>query len=681
MIHPKLIHPRSITIVGGSDNPNSPGGKILDNLLSHQFKGDLYVVNPKKENVKNLPTFQDVRQLPDEVDTAIIAIASKYVPDTVKILTEQKNTRGFIIISAGFSDAGGAGKALEQEIVAQIDKYNGSLLGPNNIGLINQHYAGVFTTPVPKLNSMGIDLISGSGATAVFIVEAAMQYGLSFNSIWSVGNSAQIGVEEVLEHLDTTYTQADSRVLMLYIESVQNPSKLLKHSRSLIQKGAKIVAIKAGSSQAGSRAASSHTGALANSDLAVDALFEKAGIIRAYGRNEMINIAGVLSYGLPDKNRMAIVTHAGGPGVMLTDVLEKNGISVPELSGAKAQALLEKLYPGSSVANPIDFLATGTAQHLDDILTALQNDFNEVDAITVIFGSPGLFRVYEVYDVLDKHIKKGGKPIYPVLPSLVNVAEEIAYFQSKSNISFPDEVLFGHAFAKSYAMKTTAPFDEATTDISNLPTVKLDGEKGYLSSNKVQELLSSVGLPLVQEAVFTRESDAVAFAAKLYPVVLKVTGVLHKTDVGGVRLHIDNEAILRKHFAELMQIEGATGVMVQKQLSGTELFVGVKKEGNFGHLILFGMGGIYIETLKDYQTLLAPVSQNEVLKKLEKLKMYPVLRGIRGGKGIDLQQFAVIIIKVSRLTQLYPQIIELDLNPVLATKQGLFVVDARIRIE
>ena len=683
MIHPNLLNPQEIAVIGGSDNPNSPGGKILENLLNNHYKGQIYVVNPKKEKVKNLPTYKDVTQLPDKVDMAIIAIAARHVLETVKILTEQKNTRGFIIISAGFSDTGEQGKQLEHQIVSQIEKYGGSLLGPNNIGLINQNYAGVFTTPVPKLDPKGIDLISGSGATAVFIIEAAMQMGMTFNSVWSVGNSAQIGVEEVLEHLDLTHTESSPKIKMLYIESIQNPQKLLKHSQSLIQKGCRIVAIKAGSSSAGSRAATSHTGALASSDMAVETLFDKAGILRAYGRNEMIQLAAVLQYQLPVNNRMAIVTHAGGPGVMLTDILEKNGIAVPEIKGEEAEKLKEKLFPGSSIANPIDFLATGTAEHLDEILKAVENDFDQIDASAVIFGSPGLFQVYEVYDVLMHHIQNGKKPIYPILPSVVNVADEIAYFHQKGFAGFPDEVLFGQAFAKAfYHLKKMRERDFDIQKGHQIPfhSNKNTFKKGYLSPQEAYHLLKSFDLPVVEEAVFTNIEEALKFAREKFPVVLKVVGILHKSDVNGVRLNIQNEADFKKHFFELTQIPGAKGVLVQAQKKGMELFVGVKKEKDFGHLILFGMGGIYIEVLKDFQSILAPVNKTEIRQKLQQLKMYPLLKGTRGQEGIDIDAFIDIIQKVSDLVMTYPEIVEMDLNPVLATGKELFVVDSRIKM-
>jgi len=685
MIHPKLIHPESIAVIGGSDNPDSPGGKILENLLTRNYRGKIYVVNPKKENVKNLPTYKNVSDLPPEIDTAIIAIASKYVLDTVKILVSEKNTRGFIIISAGFSDTGEAGKKLEEAIVAEIEKYGGSLLGPNNIGLINRHYAGVFTTPVPQLDPQGIDMISGSGATAVFIIEAAMQLGLSFNSIWSVGNSAQIGVEEVLEYLDETHTPESPKIKMLYIEGIRQPQKLLLHSRSLIEKGCQIVAVKAGSSQAGSRAAGSHTGALASPDMAVEALFDKAGIIRVYGRNEMINLAAVLQYGLPVGNNMAIVTHAGGPGVMLTDVLEKNGINIPEIKGEKAEKLREKLFPGSSVANPIDFLATGTAEHLDEILKAVEKDFDNIDASAVIFGSPGLFKVYDVYDVLMKHIRSDQKPIYPILPSVVNVKNEIDYFHEKGFAGFPDEVIFGQAFAKAWQhqndLRKRFKTPEKHQPVKPLKIRSgLAEKRGYLTPPESYALLKDFDIPVVEEAVFTEAEEALQFARKHYPVVMKIVGVLHKSDVGGVRLNIRNDEEVQKHFAELMQIEGATGVLIQAQKQGIELFTGVKKEKDYGHLILFGTGGIFVEILKDFQTTLAPASEVEIRQKIKKLQMYPLLKGVRGQQGIDMDAFVELIMKVSDLVEAYPQISEMDLNPVLATPTELFVVDSRIKM-
>ena len=294
------------------------------------------------------------------------------------------------------------------------------------------------------MDTKGVDFISGSGATAVFIMEAAQSTGLTFSSVYTVGNSAQIGIEDVLEHFDKTFDQEkSSKVKLLYIESIKDPTKFLKHTTSLIKKGCKIAAIKAGSSEEGNRAASSHTGAMATTDVFVEALFEKAGIIRCNGRHELITVAGILTQKEAKGKNIAIITHAGGPAVMLTDVLSKNGLQIPQLKGKYSHDLLDQLYNGSSVANPIDFLATGTAEQLEIIIDYCENKFDTIDAIAVIFGSPGLSPVYDAYEVLNKKIKSCKKPIYAILPSVVNVKDEIVDFIAKDNIAFTDEVLFG----------------------------------------------------------------------------------------------------------------------------------------------------------------------------------------------------------------------------------------------
>lgn len=684
MLNKKLINPKSIAIVGASNNVQTPGGRVLKNLIDHNFKGELFAVNPKETNVQGIKCYQNITAIPN-VDVAIIAIAAKFTLDTVKVLAQQKNTKGFIIFSAGFSEKDETGKQLEQAIVAEINAVGGTLLGPNNIGLINQNYAGVFTTPIPKLDKKGVDFISGSGATAVFIIEAAMETGLTFSSVYSVGNSAQIGVEEVLEHLDETFDKTtSSKVKLLYIESIENPQKLLKHATSLNKKGCKIAAIKAGSSSAGSRAASSHTGALANSDVAVDALFKKAGIVRCYGRNELITVASIFMHPELKGENIAIITHAGGPAVMLTDALSKNGLNVPEIKGKESFELLDKLYLGSSVSNPIDFLATGTAEQLATIIDYCEHHFSEIDAMVVIFGSPGLFEVYDVYDVLHKKMRACKKPIFPILPSVVNVKKEIDYFISKGNINFPDEVLFGNALGKVVNTAKPKTSEKAITTI-NLEKIRalIDTAKnGYLPPKQVKELLLAAEVPIVNEAVCASKQDCLNTVKEFgFPVVMKVVGPIHKSDVGGIVLNITSEEKLIASYDTIMKIEGATSVLIQPMKKGIELFIGAKKEGDFGHLVLCGLGGIYIEVLKDIQNALAPVSKNEVIEMIHNLKSYKIIKGVRNQKGVDETKFAEIIEKISNLVTIAPEIAELDLNPLLGNSEEIFAVDARIRIE
>ncbi|MGA9324990.1 MAG: acetate--CoA ligase family protein [Salegentibacter sp.] len=683
MLHSKLIHPESIVIVGGSDNIHSPGGRVLKNLIDHQFKGELFVVNPKQDNVQGITSYRDINELP-EVDLAIIAISAKFVVETVKVLTRQKNTKGFIIFSAGFSEKDERGARLEQEIVELIDEAGGSLLGPNNIGLINRHYTGVFTTPIPKLDEKGVDFISGSGATAVFIIEAAQSMGLTFSSIYSVGNSAQIGVEEILEYLDHSFEkESSSKVKLLYIESIKNPLKFLKHTASLIRKGCKIAAIKAGSSEEGNRAASSHTGAIANSDVFVDTLFKKAGIIRSYGRNELITVAGILQQNESKGKNIAIITHAGGPAVMLTDVLSKNGLKIPHLEGQEGEALLSRLFDGSSVSNPIDFLATGNAEQLEAIIEFCEHS-PEIDAMAVIFGSPGLTAVDDVYEVLNERIKTSKKPIYAILPSVVNVKNEIQNFIQKGNIAFYDEVLFGSALAKVYNHSAVYKnsknpvfqhFAEARELVDNL-------SDGYMPTEAAVSLLQCAGVKFATPYHVKDEEELRKVSRSIsYPVVLKVEGPLHKSDVGGVILNISNDNDLHDSFQKLMQIEGANSVIIQPMIKGMELFIGAKKETNYPHVILCGLGGIFVEVLKDVSAAMTPVSEEEALKMIKSLKAAPILKGVRGQSGINLELFAETIAKISDLLTVVPEIAEIDLNPLMATEKDLTAVDVRIRLE
>ena len=684
MIAKELISPKSIVVIGGTDNTNAPGGKVLKNLLDGDFNGDLYAVNPKKDEIQGLKVHHNVEDLPN-VDLAIFAIAAKYIPDTVKTLTEQKSTKGFIILSAGFSEENEEGAKLEARIVEQINEYNGSLIGPNCIGVLNTNYNGVFTTPIPSLDPKGVDFISGSGATAVFIMESGVPKGLTFNSVYSVGNSAQLGVEEILEYLDETFdAETSSKVKLLYIEDIDKPEKLLKHASSLIRKGCRIAAIKSGGSEAGSRAASSHTGALASPDVAVDALFKKAGIIRCHSREELTTIASVFMHPQLTGKNIAIITHAGGPAVMLTDALSNNGLDVPHIEGEKADELLEKLFPGSSVANPIDFLATGTAEQLGNIIDSVNNDFDEIDAMVVIFGSPGLFPVYDVYDLLDEKMSNSKKPIYPVLPSVVNVADEIKHFLAKGRINFPDEVILGEALAKVYF--NNKPVEENISlpkvDNTKIRNIIDNAENGYLQPEKVVELLDAAGINRAGEAVVTSKEEAIERANTLgLPVVMKVVGPVHKSDVGGVVLNVNDNETVAAEFERMMQIQDTTAILIQPMLSGTELFVGAKREDKFGHMVLCGLGGIFIEVLEDVQSGLAPLSIDETHNMIQSLNSYGIIKGARGQEGVNEDMFAEIVQRVSTLVTIAPEIFEMDLNPLLGSKDKVVAVDARIRIE
>ncbi len=684
MITKELINPRSIVIIGGSADIQKPGGKVLKNILDGNYKGDLYVTNLKEDMVQGIKSYKNPSDLPI-VDLAIIAIAAPYVLETVKILAQEKDTKAFIILSAGFSELNEEGKKLEQEIVEIVNRVKGSLIGPNCIGAMLPAYQGVFTLPIPKLDPKGCDFISGSGATACFILESAIPKGLTFASVFSVGNSAQMGVEEVLQYFDETFDpNTSSRVKLLYLEDIAKPDLLLKHASSLIRKGCKIAAIKAGGSEAGSRAASSHTGALASSDVAVDALFKKAGIVRCYGRDELMTVASVFMHPELKGKNIAIITHAGGPAVMLTDALSNGGLEVPSIKGKSAAELLEKLYTGSSVSNPIDFLATGTAEQLGTIIDFVDQKFDEIDAMIVIFGTPGLFDISDVYEVLDQKMKKVNKPLFPVLPSIQTAEREVKEFLAKGRINFSDEVTLGNALVKVYNTPKPSPEIVELPEIDT-PEIRrvIDGaENGYLSPEQIGKLLDASGISRSNERVVNNESEAIEFANEVgFPLVMKVVGPVHKSDVGGVVLNINDLDTVKAEYKRLMQIKDTIAVLMYPMLFGTEVFIGAKRDDKFGHLVMCGLGGIFIEVLKDVNTGLAPISKNEAFQMIRQLKGYGIIKGARKQDPVNENLFADSIMRIAALTLAAPEIFEMDLNPLLGTSTSLTAVDARIRIE
>jgi len=669
-------------VVGGSNNVHKPGGAIVRNLLQGNYQGTLRIINPKEDEVQGIKVYHRAEEIP-ETDLAILVVAAKFCPGYVDYLAANKGVRAFIIISAGFSEETKEGAAMEQHILDTCEKYDCALIGPNCIGLLNNVHHSVFTKPIPKLNPQGVDFISGSGATAVFILESAVIKGLQFNSVWSIGNGKQIGIEDVLQYMDEHFDpEKDSKVKLLYIENISDPDKLLLHASSLIRKGCRIAAIKAGSSESGSRAASSHTGAIASSDSAVDALFRKAGIVRCFSRDELTTVGCIFTLPRFSGRNIAIVTHAGGPGVMLTDALSKGGFNVPKLEGPVADELKAQLFQGSSVSNPIDILATGTPEQLGIAIDYCENKFENIDAIMVIFGTPGLVQLYEAYDVLHKKILECKKPIFPILPSVVTAGPEVQEFLGRGHVNFSDEVTLATALTHVLRTPAPAPADIEIGDV-DVPRIWkiIDSihEDGFIAPQIVRQLLECAKIPMVPEKVSSDKAELVAFAEEIgYPVVAKVVGPVHKSDVGGVSLNIRTARHLEEEFDRMMQIKDAKGVMVQKMLKGTELFIGAKYEPRFGHVVLCGLGGIFVEVLKDVSSGLAPLSEGECRSMIHSLRGYKIIQGTRGQKGVNEEAFIKIIQRLSILLRFATQIKEIDINPLLADGDDVVAVDARI---
>lgn len=684
MITPQLLRPESILVVGASNNVHKPGGAILRNLLNGHYAGTLCAVNPKEKEVQGVQAWPSVQDAP-ATDLAVLAIPAAACPDAVDVLAE-KGVKAFIILSAGFGEETAEGARMEDRILRTVNDHGASLIGPNCIGLLNTWHHSVFSQPIPQLHPQGVDLISSSGATAVFILESAVTKGLPFNSVWSVGNAKQIGVEDVLAYMDEHFdAERDSRIKLLYIESIADPDRLLQHASSLIRKGCRIAAIKAGSSESGSRAASSHTGAIASSDSAVEALFRKAGIVRCYSREELTTVGCVFTLPELRGRNFAIVTHAGGPGVMLTDALSKGGLNVPHLEGPVVDELKAQLFPGAAVGNPIDILATGTPEQLRLCLDYCEERLDNIDAILAIFGTPGLVTMFEMYDVLHEKMQTCRKPIFPILPSVNTAGAEVADFLAKGHVNFSDEVTLATALARIVNAPRPAANEIELFGV-DVPRIRriIDSikEDGYIPPYQVQALLRSAGIPVVDEGVSIKKDEILAFARRTgFPVVAKVVGPVHKSDVGGVVLNIKSEQHLALEFDRMMQIPGAKGVLVQPMLKGTELFIGAKYEEKFGHVVLCGLGGIFVEVLKDVSSGLAPLSYAEAYSMIRSLRAYKIIKGTRGQKGVNEDKFAEIIVRLSTLLRFATEIKEMDINPLLGTEKNIIAVDARIRIE
>lgn len=684
MIYEQLINPKSIVVVGASDNILKPGGSVLYNLSTGTFDGDLYVVNARGGTIQGVKAYISIEDIP-QTDLAIISVPAIQCVQTVEYLAREKGVKAFIVFSAGFSEESEDGAKLEKSLIDIVNKAGAIMIGPNCSGFFNTKHQGIFTRPIPNLDPQGVDIISSSGGTITYIIESAMRIGLRFNSAWSIGNAAQVGIEDILEFLDNEFDPKSSpKIKLLYLEKIADPDRFLNHSASLIRKGCKIAAIKSGSSSSGSRAASSHTGAIASSDSAVEALFRKAGIIRCYSREELANVAAVLTLKEIKGRNLAIITQAGGPAVILTDALSKGNIDVPEMDKDLAAELKKHLLPGAAVSNPIDIIGTGTGEHMAICIDFCEKRFKEIDGIAVIYGNPGVSNVAEAYEILDKKIKTCKLPIYPILPSVIAASQEMDNFVKKGHVNFTDEHALANALSKvvSWTPPSVGKMEDIKIDIPRIRNIIDNAPDGYIDSDTIRQLFDAAGIPQVEELVTNNKSEAIAFANKIeYPIVAKCVGPVHKSDVGGVVLNIRSDNHLALEFDRLMKIPETTEVMIQPMLSGQELFIGAKYESMYGHIVLCGLGGIFVEILKDVASGLAPLSFNEASSMIRSLRAYKIIQGTRGQKGLNEELFTEIIVRLSILLRFATEIKEMDINPLLASEDKVVAVDARIRIE
>lgn len=672
MLNKSFVDPKRIVVVGGSDNVQKPGGKVLYNLMDGRFTGEVCVINPKHKSVQGCRSFSKPEQIENDVDLAILAIPARFCLDSIKSLHTSSHTKSFIIISAGFSETDTAGASMEKELRDYASENGIQIYGPNCTGIVTRHYSGAFTTPIPEVSDQGVDLVSSSGATAVFLMEQGILQGMRFENVFSVGNAMMISVEDILEHLDTIYNEGIKKVILLYIETIKNPQKLYKHALALSKKGCRLVALKAGRTEAGNMAAASHTGAISNSFDAVEALFRKARIISCSSRNELINVALVsLQKKMPGKN-IAVVTHAGGPGVMATDALERGGFTLHQPCKTVSETLKEHLPDGASVGNPFDILATGGVRELSYVMQYIKES-KCYDGVIVIFGSPGLSDEQEVFAYLSEEMAKSALPVFLVIPSPINAKKEIAYWIETQNYFFTDETSLVEAMTRATLSQ------EYPESAYEKPQSEAGRKDELLPQLLTDHWLGSVGLQFTDELHTDDQEQMLAFLDQHRPVVIKATELVHKTEYGGVKLDIRTANELAEAIEQLSELNGKNFTL-QKQVSGFDIYLGVQYDEVFGHIIYFGKGGIHLEVEKDIEKALYPLKYDEVRYLLEKLKIAPVWKGTRNQKGIDLDKLTLEILKLNDLLSVHPEIRELDINPMICSEGVSAIVDARIVI-
>ncbi len=693
-----IFRPRSIAIVGTSRKEGTIGRQILHNLVDYGFNGPVYPVNPNAEYVNSIKCYPSVSAIPDQVDLAVIVIPKELILDVIDECAE-KGVKGVVVISAGFKEIGEKGVKLERELVKKIKKYGMRVVGPNCMGVINTdpdiRMDATFGSTLPLDGHVGF--MSQSGALGNIILEYADELKIGFSKFVSMGNKADVSSNDLLMDFED---DDKTTIILMYLESFGNPRNFTKIARRVTKKKP-IIAVKAGRTMAGAKAASSHTGALAGLDVAVDALFEQCGVLRASSIEEIFDLAVAFSnQPLPKGNRVAIVTNAGGPGIIATDACVSLGLEMSRFEDGTYKALEEVLPEEASTANPVDILGDGGPERYEKSLDIVLSDPN-VDAVIAIFVPPLISRTVDVAIAISEVSSKYHKP---VLGCFMGREEVLTSIQELEKNNIP-AYLFPESAAKSIAgmskyntLINRKEGDIRTFDVDKERTRKiiekgLAKEEGYLPPDKVGGILEAYGFTFPKSKLVKNVEEAVAFAKEVgYPVVLKVVSpdVVHKVDAGGVVLDLHNEEEVRGGYSKMLSDVKKNipdvridGVLIQKMITGgRETILGMMMDPSFGPLVMFGLGGIYVEVLQDVSFRIAPISDLDANEMIRSIKSYQLLAGVRGEKSVDMEALEEYIQRISRLVEDFPEIEEMDINPFVVFQKGksCTVLDARIRV-
>jgi len=692
-----LFRPHSIAVVGASRRPDTIGYQIVDNLLRHGYTGVVYPVNPRARSVHSIPAFPSVSAIPGEVDLAVVVVPKDLVPAVV----EDCGTKGvdaLVVISAGFKEVGAEGAQREARLAEQTRGFGMRVVGPNCMGILSTDLAvSMNATFAPSMPPSGpLSFMSQSGAMGVTILDYAAEYGIGIHHFVSVGNKIDVSGNDLVE-----YWRDDpgTKVILMYLENFGNPRRFTKLARA-VSRSKPIVVVKSGRTKAGARAAASHTGALAGVDVAIDALLAQCGVLRADSVQELFDIAMALEdQPIPAGNRVAIVTNAGGPGIMIADACESEGLEVVELS-PDTQTRLREVFPAeASVRNPVDMIASATSESYRVALEHILADPN-VDAAIAAFVPPlGVRQVDVASSIVEVYRSRqpSDKPILAVLMGRNGLPEGRAELHEAGvpAYTFPESAARALAAMVRYRRWLERPDPDPVrfeVDERAARTI-IEGAaaegRHSLKEHEALGLLRAYGVPVVSHALVTTHADARAAAESFgYPVVLKAVapGVLHKSDVGAVKVDIRTPAELDAAFGTMVRRLGEAeidleGILVEKFVSGgRETIVGMSTDPAFGPILMFGLGGIYVEVLQDVAFRLAPVSEVDAQEMISSIRGAQLLEEFRGEAGANRGALTEAIQRISQLVVDHHEIAELDVNPLLAFAQGVLAVDCRVSL-
>ena len=692
-----FFEPSAVAVIGASRQRGTIGGEIFHNLLQYGFKGPVYPVNPAAGVIESVKCYPSIEAISDPVDLAVIVVPASSVIEVANACA-RKGVKALVVISAGFSETGEEGKARQAELLRVCRGAGMRLIGPNCMGIANTNPAvlldATFAPGIPPRGRVGFS--SQSGALGLAIMEFANSLGLGISTFVSVGNKADISGNDLLRYWES---DDDTDVILLYLESFGNPKKFSEIARR-VGRRKPIAVVKSGRSAAGARATSSHTGALiAASDVTVDALFRQAGVVRTDTLAELFDVASLLAnQPLPNGRRVGIITNAGGPAILCADACEARDLEVPVLSDSSQTKLRAFLPAGASVVNPVDMIASAPAEHYRQAIEIVGADEN-IDSLIVIFTPPLVTRAADVAESMleaVKHLDKS-KPLLSVFLSAHEAPKELRTAKvCIPSYSFPETAAIALARATRYRRwrdrHETYPArleDMRTDEAAAIVAAAQAREEGWLTPEEVAKICSCYGLPLIEQRVVETVEDAAAAADEIGgEIALKAIapGVIHKTEAGAVRLHLNGAEAVRaaaREMSEKLSLLGhtASGFVVQRMAKrGVEMLVGVAHDPQFGPVVACGAGGVQVELLRDVSVRLTPLSNEDASEMIRELKTYPLLTGFRGSVPADVTALEEGLLRVSAMVEDLPQIAELDCNPFVVHETGATILDARIRL-